>query len=1103
MKPLFLEMTAFGPYKDTQSIDFTRLGSEGLFLITGDTGAGKTTIFDAISCALYGTTSSDDRTIESMKSDFSPKETQPVIRFTFSHRGMFYKVERRLSYRKPDRKTPVPEKVTLWSGKTAPTCENVSKWTGDEEPAEKSRVVNPKIQNDILHLDHAQFCQIAMIAQGQFRKVLNASTDERTKILQKVFMTEPYHRMGDILKQKAREAFEEKERSAGRIEARLQTIPDDLCPSLPFGGRNLATQLLLDKGRILEELDTCALSGKEKETALADEVRRKDAENTDLTRQITLARSNNQKLAEYARLKKETEAIETARLEMEQAAAFNALSKKALYTVLPSDRTRQQARKREAEAREILTQKEKEEQLAKARLKAAKEAADSAAQKQPELDEGKIRLQRLLDQKPRYARRDRLKKELLSAEKSLEKIAEDLKANETMRKEQDALAKSLKEAIEKGKDLPVRKKEAEAAAEKLESQLASLRQASSGILEAGRKTKARKLAQETYLSDRKAYDEASRIYREAEESLEMNRAGILARSLVDGQPCPVCGSTHHPSPARLAQGQKEVTDQDVKKLKKTADKLEEAKNNSLSSASSAAASAKEAEDSIRKSLKDLLPRIFESWPSLALAEYSQEEIAGPAGSDDTPAETAANGAETASAAAGMVPLKDLYDHVSLLTQDLQDLLSDQKKLIRDLCVQLDDIKDKSSRLQKAEDLMADLDLKRDSLQKSGSEANVARARAGAELSSISELPYKDLREAEQAETSAKQLCEGLQKLIDDSKKELDESARFRAASQAALESARQLLARSTESSRQEEELFASTLQAAGFGSEEEFRKALRSEEDIKKQDKEISDFEKKAAETYGQLKTAEKNARGLVLIDENGLTERQEALKQELKELRAKGSEISGRLSLVRTALADLNTEFPKLEKLASRHTTLSSLADLISGQTAGRAKITLEQYMQKEGFDSILRAANIRLQKISGERYSFVRRSEDDAGRQSQEALALDIFDAYTGKKRPVSTLSGGESFKASLSLALGLSDSITSRAGGITIDSLFIDEGFGSLDSRQSLPEAINMLTTQANHQKLVGIISHCEELKDQITDQIIVKKGKDGSTIEVSGR
>ena len=163
---------------------------------------------------------------------------------------------------------------------------------------------------------------------------------------------------------------------------------------------------------------------------------------------------------------------------------------------------------------------------------------------------------------------------------------------------------------------------------------------------------------------------------------------------------------------------------------------------------------------------------------------------------------------------------------------------------------------------------------------------------------------------------------------------------------------------------------------------------------------------------------------------------------------------------------------------------------------------MTFEQYIQQEGFRQILEAANIRLQKITDGQFAFRLRSAEDQGKKSQEALALDIFDANTGKQRPIESVSGGEGFKASLSLALGLSDSIASRAGGISVESLFIDEGFGSLDTSESLPETIDMLTTLSTKNKLVGIISHCEALKSEISNQIVVTKsrGNSGSTLEV---
>ncbi len=1083
MKPLYLEMTAFGPYKDTQKIDFTKYEGSGLFLITGDTGAGKTTIFDAISCALYGTGSSEDRPVDSMKSDFSPADAQPVIRFTFAHRGTFYKVERKLSYRKSGRQTPVPEKVTLWAGSTPPAPGEEDSWKGDRPPVEKARVVNPKIQNEILHLDHGQFCQIAMIAQGKFREVLNASTDERTKILQKVFMTAPYQKMGEILRDKAKTAADEKERSAGRIEDRLLTaVPCDggdlsaLHALLPENHqRNAAGVLLVNRPEILQELDRMIALDKEVETALAKEVRREDSENTEFTRKIALAHENNQKLAEYARLKQEKSKIDAEAPKMEDAGRLLELQKKARYTVLPVYRTHADAEQRQKETEQDVSRKEKAAASAEERRRRAEAAEAEAVRRQPELESRRLKLQQLKDQKPQYARREELQRQLAEAEKQIRKLTSEAGDNTDSLKQNEAKIQSLKQAVDAAKDLPVRKKEAETLASRLSDQLSSLAQAFSRIKDAQQKVLVMKAAQKTYASDRLSYDEADHAFRDAERALELNRAGILAKTLVEGEPCPVCGSREHPHPAKL--GTEEVSDQAVKKLRKDADALEQKKNASLSRASSAAASAKEAEEGIRQTLLKLLPGIYENWPSISSAALTEEEIRN------------------------TLSLSRLQESITLLSQDLNLLLERQNAVALGLDRQIEEAEAKALSLQKAEADKTHLEEMKQRLQSSLSETQVALTQAETALKTLPPLAYPTLKEAEDAEAAEDLACRKIARQIEDSRKEMEDSASALASARAALVSARALLQKNTEAAKKAFTELQAALSGAGFPDEDAYLQQLKSEEELKAAGQAISAFEKRAAAISGQLEAAEKNAAGITYVDEAQLKAQQTALSEKLKETREKGSATTARIRSNKSIRADVEGEFGKLEKLASQHATLSSLADLISGRVTSSAKITFEQYMQKEGFDSILHTANNRLKVISAGRYSFYRRSEDETGRQSKEALALDILDAYTGKKRPVSTLSGGESFKASLSLALGLSDSITSRAGGITIDSLFIDEGFGSLDTRQSLPDAISMLTGQANHSKMVGIISHCEELKDQIGDQIIVERGKEGSIIKQS--
>ena len=282
-------------------------------------------------------------------------------------------------------------------------------------------------------------------------------------------------------------------------------------------------------------------------------------------------------------------------------------------------------------------------------------------------------------------------------------------------------------------------------------------------------------------------------------------------------------------------------------------------------------------------------------------------------------------------------------------------------------------------------------------------------------------------------------------------------------------------------------------------SEETLLENLCPEETLKAEEQALSAFDRQLAAAAARLKAAQTAAKGLIRTDLGQLRTSLAELSARLTALRDEKARTDGRIENNEAARSSIRSAYSRLQQQEHSYEVLDKLYRLVSGQTQN-VKITFEQYIQETGFDEITRAANIRLDMITDGRYRFIRREEIDAGKKSKNALALDILDNYTGKKRPVSTLSGGESFKASLSLALGLSDSISSRAGGITIDSLFIDEGFGSLDKRQSLSDAVNMLVSLSTHHKLIGIISHCDELKEQIRRQIVVTRGRDGSHVQV---
>ena len=1078
MKPLYLEMTAFGPYKDTQRIDFTTLGTDGLFLITGDTGAGKTTIFDAISYALYGLTSMPGRSAGSMRSDFAPESQATIVTFRFSHRGRQYEIMRQPAYtrhllRGADRSktTTVPEKAEL---------------TGDGiQPVSGAKNVTDLVQNQILHLDHSQFCQVAMIAQGEFRKVLTASTDERTKILQKIFLTEGYQRMSEILKTRTASARALRDRSTSVISDRLQTIrPGTENAEVLSQFQSIASpvDLLSRREQVLGLLDDILRSDQALSASLAEAISHLQIEAEALTRRLALADSDNRKLDEYQASQTMKTQLDAQTPSMETRRETLTLRKTIRYSVYPFYEQKQRAGKDAAAsaaayARSLAAVSEAQRQHEDAEKQYAAAQTEKAL-----LDQKKLELRQLQDQIPLYSRRNALQADLEAASAALRQLDEKSLLLQTRLQDHDALTRKLKDYVTRSADVPLQKKEADVRLQTLEKQRESLLDLCRRTRQAEKQRVSWERSKKQYVSVRRQYDSQYAALSEAERLLEMNRAGLLAQELKDGAPCPVCGSTVHPHPASpflpdASDSRVTVTDETVRSLRAKSDLLRQKKDE----AATEAASLKAAAGTASAQLRDDLVRNL----SAIQAEIGLQETEIPPEEDIRDDER--------------LPLSRLETLLTQLQAALDSSAAAVRQQVETLSLQLANLQLAQKRQEKADEEKRQLDTQKETLR-ADREAVVQRQTAcKAALSGLPVLSFPTLKEAEAAVTAAREVCELLSRQIEEAGQKKEAAARALAASLASSKAAEAQRDKDRLSALDAAEKLNQKLKETGLLSEETLLENLCSEEALKEEEQALSAFDRQQAAATARLKAAQTAAKGLVRTDLGQLRASQTELSTRLAALRDRKARTEGRIENNESVRNSICAEYSRLQQQEHSYEMLDKLYRLVSGQTQN-VKITFEQYIQETGFDEITRAANIRLDMITDGRYRFFRREEIDAGKKSKNALALDILDNYTGKKRPVSTLSGGESFKASLSLALGLSDSISSRAGGITIDSLFIDEGFGSLDKRQSLSDAVNMLVSLSTHHKLIGIISHCDELKEQIRRQIVVTRGRDGSHVQV---
>lgn len=1045
MRPIKLTMSAFGPYAGEETVDFTLLGESGLFLIAGDTGAGKTTVFDAISFALYGVATGEDRSEAGhYRSDYASESTDTFVDFTFEHAGKQYRIRRYPSY----------ERVKKKGKGTTNVYGKADFWRGDDTPVSGTRAVNQAVL-DLLHIDFRQFKQICMIAQGEFRKVLNADPQERTKILQQIFMTQSYRRMGEILKDRISESkreLEDTQRSLiqyfGGTECGPESAHADRVEELK--GEPVSAGWCDEILHLLAELE------KEDAALTADlmkEETQKSGEVGQLQKEYALAQQGNQLLARLSDARKKQEglllrkpAVDMERKKLDRAVTASRQVRPAYDAYRQEEERYQKTQTRSAKAREKLTVKT-------AGAEKAQAAAQKALSREEEASGLRIKAADMRQKEPQYEARDKIRAAFAADTQEKEQLEQ---AISDAGKQIERLGRTLETAQERRAQLI-------GSGEKLakeEARFQSLQQEEKACrviceedlpaLEAQR-TKLKR-AQTAYTKAQNTFQSAEKERREAELALDNCRAGILAADLAEGEPCPVCGSTHHPYPAQLPDHT--VTEAQLDELRKAEEKARAAKDRARDKASGLKASCDSADENLQKRIAEELERV----QGLGLAAKSVQEAP-----------------ELLSASAG-----EAQEIIRVLKEQSEELTGLEKKMRRDT--------------EKQKQLRGDLNQ-----YQAGLRDITGRVSAGeAQLQAMASLHYETL---EQAQAAREKLERQAQKIHDQiekmralaQKKEQEKSAAQADVKTLGAQESTQLKKRDVVRN-----VFQKALTDYRFESEEEFLQYCMTEKKISAMQKKIRDYEDAVKTGDAALKTLEKSAENVTLKD---LSEMNVRLKTEQNVLR----EIRNRMSAAQQRQSNNQKIVKQVEKQADKNRSqqeylgvLSGLGDLVNGKINGRAKTTLEQYVQLSGFDSIVTAANKRLLPMSEGQYELCRHVMP-ADAKDRNALGLDILDNFTGKRRPVGTLSGGESFMASLSLALGLSDRITSGAGGIRIDTLFIDEGFGTLDEK-TLEDALDMLTSLSTGGRLIGIISHREELRERIGKKILVTKTKRGSGIEV---
>lgn len=872
MRPVRLIICGWGPYKEKQEIDFSGLDRRGLFLITGPTGAGKTTVFDAITYALYGNMSGGMREKSSVRSDFASADVPTYVELVMTHGGREYTIYRNPEYLRPRKRL---EGMTKEKEKAVLTESDGKKVEGGNE-------VTRRIQ-ELLRLDYRQFKQLSMIAQGEFARLLTASPGEKTKIFREIFDTDLYDKMAASLKGRSAQIYRQVMECRHKMDEDIDMLSRE---------RLFMDEEAYARWQELTSSESYYYDGLME--ILSHQLKKSREKRKENQKQFEKAEKQVQKYTgQAARAEKARSLFE--KLEAEKARSSE-LKEKSLEIRQDEKKLQRQ------EAAEALRAEETHKQTVQSYTenleKQLKEREEEIRRLQKQKEEGKF----LYENRQKLQNAYQLEQEVsafLEKEKELQKVCE---------KQREELCKLQKQ----------------------------------------------------YLCAEEAEEEAKRIYEQADRQYRHGIAGILGQELVQGMPCPVCGSLQHPFPAKREQN---VPD----------------------------------EESVRE-----LKAVFEK------KQQKRVELHG----------------KTTACLTRVEELDRQYAEYGGKRAEAEKTLQEEKSLFGDY------------------------------MEKQSAEAF-----------------QKQIREYEQIVTL--------------------------------LEEKRIVLGRQKEELKvQKQEVISlcakwkQQLLEAGFSSERDYRKALTEPEALRMLRESVQNYKQECHTNKEMLLHLEKETKGLKKENPQEIQEKLKESNAWKKELLEEQMELGGHTLRMEKCLASLKEKQEQLSGLMQKYSLLKDLDDAANGNN--KKRLVFEQYVLASCFEEILRAANIRLHLMSTGRYELRRMQQISDGR-SKDNLEMEVMDYYTGKYRSVKTLSGGEIFKVSLALALGMSDVVQAGSGGIRVETLFIDEGFGSLDE-ESLNQACLTLQTLVERDRLIGIISHVPELAEKIENQIRIHKTNAGSSIEV---
>lgn len=1037
MRPIKLTISAFGPYASKQVIDFEELKGRNIFVISGKTGAGKTTIFDAISYALYGEASGESRETDSLRSHFADDNTETYVELEFELRGEKYTVNR---VPKQKKKKARGEGYTEKSADATLTLP-------DGKVITKVKNVTDKII-EILGITREQFKQIVMLAQGEFKKLLLADSVEREGIFRKIFNTYDFEKIQAELKDKAANLSKNRTKSKHEMEINLKNIK---------GEHDIVIDEYVDFPLVIEKLKDLLERDNNIYKTLNEEGKEVDNNLQVKNQEKAIIETNNNLLKEKEIITKALEELLSKEDEYKNKSKTIIDGKNAKEVKYIEDKLIETTKK--------LTKREEDYNLSLKNidsLKLKQEEANKLLQieesKECDREKLSVEINNLNKLEEKIIELDSLNNKVMhlkqSAENSKLQIINNKKETEELKKSKEEKELQLKDIatletkkVELESDIKAKNKTLDEVRELFKV----IRSFQNTYIEHNNKAKEYKEFEVEYKKVKENYEKMDDLYKK-------EQAGILASKLQENEPCPVCGSTNHPNKATIKENLKIPTKEELKVAKENLDKLEKEnleKINNLTTLNSNKTTYLEQVNNHLSMLSATLniDKTFNSETAKVVKNLGTE-------------------------------LKSVIDKLKDELLKVIDKISLKEKIEKELNLITTTINEREQSLIKLEECEKNYTTeltqnitKIDEYKKEIPE-NITDLKT---LNNLIEVKTKELNISKEKLAKLRLENENLAKKLEgenSTSKEINKS----------IEELKLEIANNKAN-------FNEAIKEQGFDNIEDYENAKLKISIVESLEKEVENYNSELKLTKAKQEDIINKTKDIVFMDITTIDEEIRSIQNNKKELESKLRELHAIIVGNKTILKNvenLNIEFKEIEE---EYKVVGELADLANGKKA--PYISFERYILASYFEDIIEAANIRLEKMTGDRFSLIRKTSKSKG-AGQKGLELEIYDNYTDSSRDVSSLSGGESFKASLSLALGLSDIVQSNAGGVSLDTMFVDEGFGTLDP-QSLDNAIDSLLELQRGGRLVGIISHVEELKERIDAKLEVTSTSKGSKVE----